>query len=128
MTIELTLLVWASLLGLVHLLLTVPFTIGQLGLGYVFGPRDPQTVSTGYVARFDRAFANFLQTFPCLAATVLAAAVAGKHSSLTILGAQLYLAARLIYIPLYVIGTPVLRTLAWLASITGIGLILGALV
>lgn len=128
MTIELTILVWASLLGLVHLLLKVPFTIGQLGLAYVFGPRDPQTDVTGYVARLDRAFANFLQTFPLFAAAVMVAAVAGKHSYLTILGAQLYLAARLIYIPLYVIGTPVLRTLAWLASIAGIGLIFAALV
>ena len=126
MPIELTVLVWASVLGLAHLLLTVPFTVGHHGLGYVFGPRDPQSPLTGRPARFERAFYNFLQTFPFFAAAVLIVAVAGRHSWQTAFGAELYLAARIIYIPVYVSGIPVLRTLVWLASVAGIGVLLVA--
>ena len=43
-------------------------------------------------------------------------------------GAVLYVGARAIYIFLYAFGVPVARSLAWLASLIGIGLILAALV
>ena len=126
MPTEVTLLAWASVLGLAHLLATVPFVVGHHGLGYVFSPRDPQTPLTGHAARFERAFHNFLQTFPFFAVAVLAVAVTGRHSAQTVFGAELYLVARILYIPIYVVGAPVLRTLVWLASVAGIAVVLAA--
>ena len=53
--------------------------------------------------------------------------VSGRHSWLTITGAQLYFWARLVYVPLYATGIPIVRTLAFLVATVGIVLILLAL-
>ncbi len=45
-------------------------------------------------------------------------------SALTQLGAALWLGARIVYLPLYAAGVPVLRSLVWLASLLGIALLL----
>lgn len=77
--------------------------------------------------RLDRAFANFKETFPFFAACVLALAVLGRHSSLTVWGSELYFAGRVLYLPLHAAGIPVLRTMAWAIATFGIVLLLSAL-
>ena len=74
-----------------------------------------------------RAFANFMQTFPFFAAAVLTAHLANRHTWLTVLGAHLYFWARLAFIPLYAFGITGIRTLAFVVSVAGIALILLAL-
>ena len=127
MTIELDLLAWAVVLGLVHAVATGQFTSVQHGLRYGVSPRDEQKPLTGIGARVQRAFANYMQTFPFFAAAVLMAHEAGRHSWLTITGAQLYFWARLVYVPLYAAGIPIVRTLAFVVAVVGIVLILVAL-
>ena len=127
MTTELSLLAWAVVLGLLHAVATGQFTTLQHGLSYGFSPRDEPKPLTGIGARVERAFANYMQTFPFFAAAVLIAHVAERHSWLTITGAHLYFWARLVYVPLYAAGTPVVRTLAFLVSLVGIVMILIAL-
>lgn len=127
MTTELTLLAWAIVLGLVHAVATGQFTTIQHGLRYGISPRDEQKPLTGIGARVQRAFANFMQTFPFFAAAVLMAHAAGRHSWLTVTGAQFYFWARVIYVPLYAAGVPVARTLAFLVGVVGIVMILTAL-
>ncbi len=124
MTTELSLLAWAVALGLVHSVATGQFTVAQHGLGYGLSPRDEPKPLTGIGARIQRAFANYMQTFPFFAAAVLMAHVAGRHSWQTVTGAELYFWARLIYVPLYAAGIPVARTVAFVVSIVGIVLIL----
>jgi uncharacterized MAPEG superfamily protein len=99
----------------------------QHGLAYNMGPRDEQKPLTGVGARVQRAFANYMQTFPFFVAAVLAAHAAGRHSWLTVTGAQLYFWARLAYVPLYISGVPVVRTLAFLVAVAGIVMLLVAL-
>lgn len=127
MTTELALLAWSIVLGLVHAVATGQFTTLQHGLRYGMSPRDEQRPVTGIGARVQRAFANYMQTFPFFAAAVLIAHIAGRHSWLTVVGAQLYFWARLAYVPLYVAGIPAVRTLAFLIATVGIVLILIAL-
>ena len=127
MTIELSLLAWAVVLGLAHAVLTGQFTTLQHGLAYGLSPRDEKKPLTGIGARVERAFANYMQTFPFFAAAVLIAHVAGRHSWLTVLGAQLYFWARLAYVPLYAFGVPVARTVAFLVALVGIVMLLVAL-
>ncbi len=127
MTTELALLAWAVVLGLVHAVATGQLGVAQLGLAYSMGPRDEQKQLVGVPARVQRAFANYMQTFPFFAAAVLMAHVAGRHSWLTVYGAQLYFWARLVYVPLYAAGIPVVRTLAFVAASAGIVMILIAL-
>ena len=127
MTTELTMLAWAVVLGLVHAVATGQFGLLQHGAAYAMGPRDEQKQLVGIGARVQRAFANYMQTFPFFAAAVLVAHVAGRHSWLTVYGAQLYFWARLVYVPLYAAGTPVVRTLAFVIATVGIVMILVAL-
>ncbi|MEG2032232.1 MAG: MAPEG family protein, partial [Janthinobacterium sp.] len=77
--------------------------------------------------RLQRAQANLLETLPLFAAAVLIAHVTAQESALTLYGAALYLAARVIYLPLYAFGIPVVRTLAWCVSLAGILMILWAI-
>ncbi len=127
MTTELALLAWSVVLGLVHAVATGQFTTIQHGLSYGLSPRDEKKPLTGVGARVERAFANYMQTFPFFVAAVLVAHVAGRHSWLTVTGAQLYFWARLVYVPLYAAGIPVARTVAFGVALLGIVLILIAL-
>lgn len=58
------------------------------------------------------------------AAVVLAGYVLQRHTATTALGAQIYFWSRLIYLPVYALGIPYLRTLIWTASIVGIVMLL----
>jgi uncharacterized MAPEG superfamily protein len=42
-------------------------------------------------------------------------------------GAELYLAGRILYLPLYAAGVPFLRTIAWAIATFGIGLLIAAM-
>ena len=127
MTTELTLLAWSVVLGLLHAVATGQLAVAQFGLAYNMGPRDEQKTLTGVGGRVNRAFANYMQTFPVFVAAVLIAHAAGRHSALTVWGAHLYFWARLAYVPLYAAGIPAVRTGAFLVSMLGIVLILIAL-
>lgn len=128
MTIEMSMLVWSVVLGLVQISIAAVGSVAQRGLGWAAGARDgvPKPL-TGVAARLSRASSNFLETFPFFLAAVLAAYALQRHDSLTMLGAQLYFWARLAYVPVYAAGIPYLRTLVWAVSIVGIVLLLVAL-
>ena len=128
MTTELCMLVWSVVLGLVQIALAASGSVAQRGLGWAASARDGEARAlTGIAARLDRARHNFLETFPLFAAVVLVAFALQRHDGTTILGAQLYFWARLVYLPVYVAGIPYLRTLVWATSVAGIVLVLAAL-
>jgi uncharacterized MAPEG superfamily protein len=58
------------------------------------------------------------------AALVLTAQVAAKTNATTALGAQLFLWARVVYVPVYLIGIPWARTAVWIVSVVGLVMIL----
>ena len=128
MTTELCLLVWSVVLGLVQIALAASGSVAQRGLGWALSARDGEARAlTGIAARLGRASHNFLETFPLFAAAVLVAFALQRHDGMTVLGAQLYFWARLVYLPVYTAGIPYLRTLIWAVSIVGIVLVLAAL-
>lgn len=128
MTIELQLLVWAVLLGVVQLFLAAAMATQQRGLAWNASARDgtPEPL-TGVAARLDRAFRNFLETFAFFAVAVLVVTVTQKANSHTALGAQLYFWARVAYVPLYAAGIPYVRTLVWAVSLAGLLMVLSPL-
>ena len=129
MTIELAMLACSIVLGLVQILLAAHFKTKERGLDWDLGPRDEPEKPLGIIAgRLQRATANFLETFPFFAAAVLMAAVAGRHNWLTQSGAVLYFAGRLVYVPLYAWGIPVVRTVVWGVAMLGIVLVLIGLI
>ena len=128
MSVEFTMLALAIVLGFVHLFVAVHVITNERGFMWNTGARDnTEPLQSKIAGRLDRAFWNFLETFPFFAAAVLMAASAGRHNMQTIGGSELYLAARVIYLPLYALGVPFLRTLVWIAATVGIVLVLAAL-
>ena len=121
---ELTLLGWSVVLAIVHMLATVQALVGQRGLMTAFGNRENLPELAGWGGRAQRANVNMAQNLVLFAAVVLAAAVAGRSNSMTLLGAQLFFWGRVAYAVCYLGGIAYLRTASWLVSIIGIVLIL----
>ena len=54
---------------------------------------------------------------------MLVVVIAGKTNSATLLGAQIFLFARIAYAPVYIAGIPWLRTAVWGISVIGLAMI-----
>jgi uncharacterized MAPEG superfamily protein len=118
---EIQMLCWAVVLGLVQLVIATTLATLDQGLPYNLSPRDmPPPPVKSVTARLLRAFHNFKETFVFFAVAVLLVTALGKTSAHTALGAEIYLAARVIYVPVYAAGFPGLRTLIWAGSVVGI--------
>lgn len=125
MPIEIRLLAAAVVLGLIHVLAAALSANPQRGLTWAAGPRDdPRPPPAGMAGRLDRASKNFLETFPFFAASVLAAAAIERHNGMVVLGAHLYFWSRVVYLPLYAAGVPMVRSVVWGSSMLGIVLVL----
>ncbi len=128
-SIEIQMLCWSAVLGLVQLVIATTLAVGDQGLPYAAGPRDtPSPPVRVITARFLRAFHNFRETFVYFAVAVLLVTLLNKTSATTALGAQLYFWARLVYVPVYASGIPFARTAVWTVSVIGLVMVLmGAL-
>lgn len=128
MTTEHTMLALASLLGLFQLMIAARTGNHQRGLAWNVGARDEPPPPVSKVAgRLERASRNFMETFPFFAVAILLLGLNNRHGVATVLGSEIYVAARLIYLPLYGFGVPGLRTLVWLVSLLAILLLYAAL-
>ena len=124
MTTELTVLTWGCVLALVHIFAAAQVKTRQYGTKWNLGARDEELPPLNPLAgRLARAQANFFETFPIFIAAVILAMSVGTDSQ-TALGAWLWLGGRVAYLPLYALGVPVVRTLAWVVSLVGIVLVL----
>jgi uncharacterized MAPEG superfamily protein len=110
-------LIWAAFAARAH----------QKDLKWAAGPRDEPLPLGGVAGRLDRAFRNFMETFPFFAAAVIVVYLAGKLGSLTLWGSALYVAARALYVPIYAAGVSGLRTLVWFVSLIGLVMIVAAI-
>jgi uncharacterized MAPEG superfamily protein len=120
---ELALLVWAVLLTFVQMLVAVMGAIVQVGLPALAANREGLASCTGWAGRAARAHHNMLENLVLFAALVLVAVVAGRTNSTTLVGAQIFFWARLVYAAVYLAGIPWLRTAVWLVSVVGLALI-----
>ena len=128
MTTELSILFFATILGLAQLLLATHFATLQRGLKWNMSNRDVKLPElTGAALRTDRAFKNFLETFPFFAVAILLVHLSGRTSTMSALGAQIYFAARVIYVPVYGFGIPGVRSAIWGISMIGLLLVFAAL-
>lgn len=125
MGIEIQMLGWSIVLGLVQVIIAAGAVTRERGLAWNASARDGVPPAPGpLAARLQRAQANFLETFPFFAAAVLAVVLTQRQDSTTALAVQLYFWARLVYVPLYAAGIPYLRSLVWVVSLVGIVLLL----
>lgn len=125
MGIELKMLVWSMVLGLVQIALAAGMSTAQRGLGWAAGSRDEAAMPlTGIGGRLERTSRNFLETFPFFAIGVLMLTVLDKETAQTALGAQVYFWARLLYVPAYALGISYVRTAIWAAALVGVLMVL----
>ncbi len=128
MRIELTLLGATLILALVQILLAGNLRTRQYGKSWNVGARDEAMPPLDPLpARLLRAQANLYETLPLFIGAILACAVAGRFSMKSEIGAHLYFWGRLIYLPLYAAGVPVIRTIVWTIATTGLVLVIASL-
>jgi len=120
---ELMLLVWAVVLTFVQMLVAVSGATLQVGLPALAGNREGLAPCTGWAGRAQRAHHNMLESLVLFAALVLVAVAAQKTNATTLLGAQIFLWARVAYAVIYLIGIPWLRTAVWFVSVIGLAMI-----
>ena len=128
MTPEFHYLVYSVILGLVLLIAASHAISSQIGYAWTASNRDePMPPLKGVVGRVDRALINFLETFPFFAVLVLVAHVAGRDGTLTLWGARLYFWGRVVHAIVSVAGYPLLRSMIWNVSLTGMVLFIVAI-
>jgi uncharacterized MAPEG superfamily protein len=128
MAIELKLLAYTLILALVHIMAAIQAKTKQYGTHWNTGARDePMPPLAPLPARLARAQANLFETLPLFAAAVLAVVVSGRTGFLSELGAWMYLIGRVVYLPLYALGVPVVRSIVWMIASVGLLLELWAL-
>ncbi|KIN79287.1 MAPEG family protein [Sulfitobacter mediterraneus] len=113
---ETTILAAYGLLVLLTILLQVLGSLQTLSMGYLMSARDEPREVGRMTARMNRALTNSITAMALFAPAILLLVVQGKTTSTTLLVAQLFLVARIIYLPVYALGVPAIRTLAWLVG------------
>ena len=125
MPVELKIAALGAVLLLVHILVAGNARTKQYGRRWNVGARDEEQPPLNPVAgRLARAQANFQETFPIAVVALLGVVIAGQTSPITAIGGWIWLAARTIYLPIYAMGVPVVRTVVFGISIGGLGMVL----
>lgn len=125
MPVELTIIAWGMILLLVHIFAAAHVKTKQYGAKWNMGARDESLPPLNPLAgRLARAQANFMETLPIAIVALIGVVVAGRSSEWTVLGGWIWLAARVVYLPLYAVGVPVIRTIIFMASLVGLLMVL----
>ncbi len=123
MIMEHWMLLASVVMGLVHLTATSFTYKAQVGNRYSVGPRDDDIKAQGMAGRMQRAQRNFLETFPLFVALVYLIDTTQTAGPLSYWGSMVYVVFRILYLPLYAIGIPWLRTICWQIATTGLVLV-----
>ncbi len=124
---ELTMLAYSLVLAWVMFMAGSMLRINMLtpkGLMLAMHNRADLPEASAMSGRADRAARNMLDNLVLFAALVLMAKVSDVSNANTVLGAQIFFWARLVYFPIYVFGIPVVRTIVWAVSTVGMAMIL----
>ncbi|MFC3630349.1 MAPEG family protein [Paracoccus angustae] len=113
MTAELTVLALAGLLqGIQFAAFSVAANM-QVGPRVAMGPRDDAPQLKGTAGRLQRAFGNHFEGLILFTLAVVAVTLGGQASAVTGACAWIYLAARILYVPAYVLGWVPWRSAIW---------------
>lgn len=113
---ELTLLAAYGILIIITLLLQVLGSMSTLSMGYMMSARDEPREVGKMTNRIKRALDNSIVAMTLFAPAILLLEVQDKTDANSLLAAQVFLVARIIYLPVYALGVPAIRTLAWTAG------------
>jgi len=113
MQTELEILALFGVLIILTIAVQAVFSLSQFGLGYLVGPRDEKRALSGVGARIERAAGNNIVTLAYFAPAVLLLHAQTASTPATLVAAQVFLVARILYILAYASGIPMLRTAIW---------------
>ncbi len=86
----------------------------------IVGNRDNLPEMSVVAGRLDRAKNNMLEALPIFLALALLALVKGGDTSEVAHAALIFLIARVVYVPAYVSGVPMLRSFVWLVGVASL--------
>ncbi|NNK15617.1 MAG: MAPEG family protein [Sulfitobacter sp.] len=113
---ELQILAAYGILVLITILLQVLGSMQTLSMGYLMSARDEPRAVGKMTGRIKRALDNSVTAMALFAPAILLLVVQDKTDAYSLLAANVFLVARIIYLPVYALGVPAIRTLAWLAG------------
>ncbi len=121
MTTDFLMLVWST--GLFGLYIGVQGILYRMqhGVQYAATSRDNEPPPNELTARSQKALRNLIETYPAFLALSVANLIAGQPDAVVTWGAAIYLLARIVYLPLYVLGVLYVRSLVW--TVAAIGLV-----
>lgn len=91
----------------------------QWGFKAMLGNREGLSPLTGWGGRVVRAYGNTVDNIVFFGAVVLTAHLVGVSNDITVMGAIIFVACRFIYTFVYILGIPVVRTVAYLGGVIG---------
>ncbi|MEL7303279.1 MAG: MAPEG family protein [Pseudomonadota bacterium] len=95
----------------------VPYAIVanlHLGMDYTTGPRDEPVDLPPLCGRLKRAYENYLESLPWFAIVMIVAHLSERADGLITTLGWVYLGLRVAYVPAYVSGVPLLRSVIWM--------------
>ena len=120
MTIELKMLLLATLIPLVLVTAQGTLLMGATGLAPLLGNRDQFQPPTGWRGRWLRAHGNQLENLILFGLVVLVAHAAGVSTPVTRVAAEVFVAARLVHALTYIGGVLYIRTAAFYIGLVAI--------
>lgn len=128
MPVELQVLAYAGLLQAVQfVLMAIPVNL-QVGPRSTTGPRDEPLVITGVPGRLMRAMNNHFEALILFTLAVVVVVLGDQRSAFTGQCAWVYLIARILYVPAYASGVPLVRSLIWFVGFAAtVSMLLAAL-
>lgn len=124
LSMELTMLLWASILYIAQILVAALAADIHNGLAWGLGNRDQIPTVPGWGGRAQRAHVNMAESLLPFACLVLIAYSSGRMGDLSSLGAQIFIASRLAHALFYIAGIKVLRSLAYFGGLAGMVMII----
>ena len=123
MTQELSYLFGGGVIMFAIIIIQVAYLPLSKGLAWGLSAGDEAVDGNVLDGRIARTLNNHIESMVLFATAVLVAHAAGISTEMTALGAMLYFWARLIYVPIYLLGLPYLRTISFLTGAIGTVLI-----
>ncbi|GHF22935.1 hypothetical protein GCM10017044_16660 [Kordiimonas sediminis] len=127
MSVELTMLLWSVILYFILIMIAARLALKENGVQAQAGPRDNLPEPSDTLKRYRRLASNMQENLLMFGLLVGIASAADISTSLTVLGAQLFFYARCAHAVIYIAGWPMVRPLAWISGVVGMGMIAYAL-
>lgn len=104
---------WAGVILMAQFALMAVAVNLQLGPKYTGGPRDERREPSGKAGRLYRAFNNMIEALVFFTLAVVVVTLGDASTRATEIAAMAFVAARVLYVPAYVVAIGLLRSIIW---------------